>query len=82
MFNDHFSDFYVRPSAWFRDTPTRMAGLGRPFALSLFLRVHLEDFGWIIWWNDLSGYVEEGLSLVMDAGMKRWDLGFGLDMYR
>jgi len=35
-----------------------MAGLGRPFALSLFLRVHLEDFGWMTWWNDLSGYME------------------------
>jgi len=23
-----------------------------------------------------------GLSLVMDEGMRRWDLGFGLDMYR
>jgi len=23
-----------------------------------------------------------GLTLVMDEGMRRWDLGFGLDMYR
>jgi len=36
MFNDRFSVFYFRSLAWFRDTPTRMAGLGRPFALSLF----------------------------------------------
>jgi len=62
MFNDIFFCFLLSLfSLVSRYPPTRMAGLGRPFALSLFLRVHLEDFGWMTWWNDLSGYVEDGL---------------------
>lgn len=38
----------------FRDTPTRMAGLGRPFALHLFLRRLLGGLGlidWMIYWK-------------------------------